>query len=186
MFGKVERKRLFIAIDISDEVRSAIDVYAKRLMEVRADGVRWEKSEKLHLTLKFLGDTAIEKIPEIGTALAEIAAEHNAFDLIIERTGLFPTPQKARVLWIGVRSNETLNALHTDIEDRLEPMGFPKEPRRFDPHLTIARIRDARKVKPAIHQHLSSEFTPIRFAVNEIVLYESKLLDGSIYSAVKE
>lgn len=183
----MERKRLFIAIDISDEMRAAIDVYVKQLKEVRADGVRWEKVEKIHLTLKFLGDTAIEKIPEIESALAELAAGHDGFDLTIERTGLFPTPQKARVLWIGVRSNEALNALHADIENRLSGLGLPKENRRFDPHLTIARIRDARQARPAIDQHLASDFKPIRSAVSEIVLYESKLLkSGSIYTAVNK
>lgn len=182
----IVRNRLFIAIDISDAVRSAMEVYVRALKEIRASAIRWERIEKLHLTLKFLGDTDAGKIPAIVSALARTAKAHEAFDLIIERTGVFPTPQKARVLWIGVRPNETLSKLHGDIETQLVPLKVAKETRRFDPHLTIARIRDSRQARPAIDMHASNEFGAMKCRVSDLKLYESKLLPGgSVYSVLK-
>ena len=185
MFGKVERTRLFIAIDISDQVRSALKVYVNGLKEVRAKGVRWEKVEKIHVTLKFLGDTLTTEIPAIQSVFESIAWESKKFELDLESTGVFPSPQKARVLWIGVQPNETLRLLNANFENRLEPLGFSKESRRFSPHLTIARVRDARKAKDVIDKHAALGFELIRMPVNELVLYESTLLNaGSVYSPV--
>jgi 2'-5' RNA ligase len=187
MFRKMERKRLFIAIDISEEVRAAIEGHVNALKGFQNKSVRWEKPEKIHLTLKFLGDTAVAKVPQIGALLSEAASNRHCFDLTAQGTGVFPSQDKARVLWIGLNRIEPLEQLHADIENRLESIDIPKEDRRFSPHLTIARIRDARQAKPVIEQHIALEFGPVRLSVNEITLYESKLLrSGSVYSAIEK
>lgn len=179
-------KRLFIAIDISDEVRTLIDEHIEGLKKLQNKSVRWERADKIHLTLKFLGDTAVLKVPQIEASLSEAASNHHCFDLTAQGTGVFPTQQKARVLWIGLNQSENLAQLHAGIENRLESIDIPKEDRRFSPHFTIARIRDARQAKPVTEHHLASGFGPIIFPVNEITLYESKLLpSGSTYSIVE-
>ena len=181
----MERKRLFVAIDLSDEVRSSISEYVNGLKNVRTEGIRWESIEKIHLTLTFLGDTEAAMIPDIESILFDAASRQEGFKIAFEGAGVFPNLRKARVLWIGLKRNQNLDGLHADIENRFESIGVPKEDRRFSPHLTIARIKDARQAKPIIEQHLASEFGPIVSPVNQITLYESKTLrSGSNYSVV--
>ncbi len=181
----MEHKRLFIAVDVSDAIRRAITEYVGTLMEVRESGVRWEKAEKIHLTLKFLGDTDTERLRDLDSALSAVASNHPSFELAVDGTGVFPNERKARVLWIGVRGNEPLQGLHRSIDAELNPIGFEKEPRTFSPHLTIGRIKDPRAAQETIRKHVGSAFGPIAFPVNEIVLYESKTLPtGSVYTVL--
>ena len=174
----MEQKRLFIATDISEEVRSAIKDHVGALKRMPAESVRWEKIEKIHLTLKFLGDTDTRKIPDIGSSLSKIASEYRRFDLILERTGVFPNPRNAKVLWIGIQKTDKLDRLYADIENALAERGFTKENRRFSPHITIGRIRDPRRAKPIIEQHIAADLGTIKSTVDELVLYESVLRPG--------
>lgn len=183
-------KRIFVAVDISEEVRNAAAAYIETLRAEFRDVVRvgWEKAEKLHLTLKFLGDCDDRRLKELEKIAAGIAAEIPKFTIQIADTGVFPNARNPRVLWIDVKdSSGILVRIHALLEAESEKIGFKRETRRFVPHLTIGRVKEPNKARDLAEKHLKNKFEPVESAVPEIVVYESKLLPaGSVYSVVSK
>ena len=177
-------KRLFVAVDISDAATQRVVEYTTELRRSFPNHrVRWERPEKLHLTLRFLGDTDESLVGPLSNALTDLAAKYRPFQMYLEETGVFPTKGDARILWIGIRSGEILSAIAHDIEEVCSSLGFKIERREFSPHLTIARLREPRSSIDVAAAHRSCHFSAIMFGVREIVLYESKLeASGSIYN----
>lgn len=182
-------KRIFVAIDISMEARSKVSAYIETLRNgfprVR---VSWEKAEKLHLTLKFLGETNENQLVELIKIVKEIAAKISNFRLQISDTGVFSNVRNPKTLWIDVRDKQgNLTKISQLLENECEKIGFPKERRKYIPHLTIGRVREPHKSKNLAIEHLQNKIEPIEFEVSEIVIYESKLLPtGSIYTFVSK
>jgi 2'-5' RNA ligase len=145
--------------------------------------VSWDKPEKLHLTLKFLGDSTDEQVEKLKSIIQNVSGEISNFELEIARTGVFPNPRNARVLWIDVVDEKgNLAKINRILENECEKIGFPKEKRAFKPHLTIARLREPEKSRELAQKHLQTIFEPVRFDVSDIVIYESKLRPaGSVY-----
>ena len=180
-------KRIFVAVDISDAARRKTAVYIESLRsEFRRVRVGWEKPEKLHLTLKFLGDTDEKQLAELGKIVREISTEMTNFKLQIAETGVFPNERNPRVLWIDVKDEaRNLSKINERLEAECERIGFARERRAFVPHLTIGRIREPIRARDLARRHLENGFEPVEFNVSEIVIYESKLLPtGSIYRKV--
>jgi 2'-5' RNA ligase len=179
------KKRLFIAVDISDEARKRVREYIEVLKaNARETRVSWTKPENLHLTLKFLGDVDQSRIVLLTTALEQIVKALSPIDLEISGTGVFPSTGKPKVLWIGVDdvSGDLAKAAQS-IEEACDKLGFAREDRKFSPHLTIGRVREPSHARELAEQHLENGFASIQFPVSEIVLYESKLSPaGSIYT----
>lgn len=177
--------RVFVAVDISDEARRLI---AKRIENFRPHfsdlRVGWEKPEKLHLTVKFLGDTPEAKLAEIIAAVENSVAEINPFSISIEGVGAFPPRGAARVLWLGVKDeNLALQKIQKRLESECEKIGFERENRIFNPHLTVARLKEPAKSRELTQLHLKTDFPPAKFDVPEIVIYKSDLQpNGSVYS----
>jgi 2'-5' RNA ligase len=130
--------RLFVAFDLPSAVRNALSTLIQRLKpECRA--ARWVRPESLHVTLKFLGETDPQKLPEIRAALAPIQfAQPVAMDFRV--LGFFPNEFRPRVLWCGVQAGANLAELAAAVEEALEPLGFTRETRTYSPHLTLARL----------------------------------------------
>lgn len=105
-----------------------------------ARGIRWVRTDALHLTLRFLGSTPRDRIPALERALAAIG-DRPAFAVELRGAGGFPSPHRPRVLWIGLtRGVEPLTALADDVGRVLEPLGWAeREGRPFRAHLTVAR-----------------------------------------------
>ena len=182
-------KRIFVAIDISEEARRKVSNYIETLRDEFSNvRVGWEKAEKLHLTLKFLGDINDKQLKILTEAIEKTARQIFIFKLQIKETGVFPSPRKARILWLGLKDEHgNLQNLNEILESECEKFGFEKEKRNFKAHLTIARLREPQKSKELAQKHLQNEFAPIEFDVSEIVIYESKLQpQGSIYSIVSK
>src|SRR5687767_3013606 len=98
------KKRIFIALDISDEARQKAAAVIKNLRERFPKArVGWDKSEKLHLTLKFLGEINDEQLENLQKAVASASRKISPINLRIAETGVFPSPKNARVLWLGVK-----------------------------------------------------------------------------------
>ncbi|HEX6126498.1 MAG TPA: RNA 2',3'-cyclic phosphodiesterase [Pyrinomonadaceae bacterium] len=182
-------KRVFIALDISSEARDVCSSHIATLRQGFRDvRVAWERPEKLHITLKFLGNTDPRTLGELGSSLRAIAGRHDAFRLRMSHSGAFPSKHRPRVLWIGVEDiSAATSALHGEIEDRCRQLGFEEEGRRFRPHVTIGRVRDAEKARELCEQHLRTRIEPVEFDVSEIVIYESRLQStGSVYSPISK
>ena len=105
--------------------------------------------ENFHITLKFLGATDDARVPSIVDALHAASAGHRAFTLEIRGLGAFPSPTRPRVLWAGVlRGGEALGVLAGAVDDALGALGFEREARAFTAHVTLARVREPRRVPP--------------------------------------
>jgi 2'-5' RNA ligase len=178
-------KRLFIAIDISETAR---DIAANHIASLRRAfpdlRVGWERPEKLHLTIKFLGRTDDEKTEGINKRLERIASRFQPFRLRMERKGVFPSPRNPRILWLGVADSEKkLTKLADTVIDEMAKLGFEPEKRGFRAHLTIARIKEPQSATQLAEMHLQMQYEPVEFEIGDIVLYESQLRPtGSIYS----
>ena len=181
------KKRLFIAVDISNEAREHAASYIAALRETAADArISWTKRENLHLTLKFLGDVDEAKIAGLVVALDKALTGMPTCDLEVVGTGVFPSARKPKVLWLGVNDiGGNLLRVAGAVDDGLSVVGFPIEEREFSPHLTIGRVRDPRNARDIARKHLQSKFDAVRFKVTEVVLYESTLSpSGSIYNPI--
>ena len=93
--------RLFIAIEIPAAIRSDIASAVRELKTANAD-IRWEQTEKIHITLKFLGDTKEELLPQIVLLLEGVTAAAACFTIEYSRFGCFPHKREPRIIWIGV------------------------------------------------------------------------------------
>jgi 2'-5' RNA ligase len=135
--------RTFIAIDLPDDVRVAIDDAQARLKRVHV-GVKisWTKVENLHLTLQFLGYIEEAVIERIKSALQSVAAQHPPFEVLVCGAGAFPDENRPRVLWVGCDDPEgRLKALAGAVQAAMRPLGFEPERRGFSAHLTLGRVR---------------------------------------------
>jgi len=182
-------KRIFVAVDISVQARSKAAAYIETLRnEFREVRVGWDKPEKLHLTLKFLGDAGENQLETLNKIVREIAGKISKFNVQIAETGVFPNARSARVLWIDVKDKaENLAKINNLLEAECAKIGFEREKRKFVPHLTIGRIREPNRAGELANKHLENKFEPVEFEVSEIVIYESKLLPtGSVYSVVSK
>jgi 2'-5' RNA ligase len=182
------KKRLFIAIDIPDNVRQLAVNHINRLRESFPEArLSWTRPGNLHLTLKFLGDVDDSSIDRLCHELKNLAAERATFYLAVRGTGTFPSVRRAKVLWLGINDIDgALVPLASAIEQRLSQMGFATDDRKFSPHLTIGRVRQRDDVASQLaEKHAGSVFASPRFTISEIALYSSTLSSGgSIYQSV--
>lgn len=174
------RWRVFCAIALPPEVRARAAEHIARLRDavpnVRAS---WDRAEKLHITLKFLGEIEQGRVEALVRAAARAAESAPGFDLKLEDAGAFPPRGSPRVLWLGVADlSGGLARLHARLEDECAREGFAREERRFHPHLTIARLRSpegARRLA-ALHQEMGLEAQ--YFSVTKLIVMRSELGPG--------
>jgi len=178
--------RAFIAVDIPEHVRAALDEAQARLKRAHVGvKVSWTKVENIHVTLQFLGYVEEEAVAKIGAALDRIAAEHPAFALDVRGAGAFPDDRRPRVLWVGCDDAEgRLKALAQAVQAAMQPLGFEPEHREFSAHLTLGRVKlprpDAALTK-ALDSIKNQAFGTMR--VDAVHLFQSQLHpEGSIYS----
>ncbi len=138
----METIRAFIAIPLPSALLTKLAALQQRLeRQIPPRSVRWVQAEGIHLTLKFLGDTPANKLPDIKQALAAVGRHAPACAFAAEGLGCFPNTQRPRVIWVGIREHTgRMVALQKAIEEVVTPLGFPPEGREFAPHLTLGRI----------------------------------------------
>ena len=181
-------KRIFIAIDISDEARPEAAGYIERLrLDFARIKVGWERPEKLHFTVRFLGDIDEKQIEKVCAVIETVANQFKPFAVRIVETGVFPHYKNPKVLWLGPKQgSEEMTRINADIDSGLERIGFEPERRKFHPHLTIARIKDLEKSRTLVRVHRQRQLEPITFTATGITIYESKLQKtGSEYFPVR-
>lgn len=172
--------RSFIAVEIPLEIQQAIARSTASLQKsLPKPLIRWVAPQNIHLTLQFLGDVSPANLERLADALKVEAAAHTAIEVLVVKTGAFPTPRRARVIWVGLEAPAALSALHRGVEAVTTRLGYPSEERRFSPHLTIGRVNqnaaaaDLQKIYAVLQQ------TDIgilgRFQVKAIHLFKSDL-----------
>lgn len=128
--------RIFIALDIPQEIRTRISEYMERARSYAPDA-RWARVEGLHVTLKFVGEASDVLVQQIKASLAIIKA--TPFEVRFEGVGFFPNPKAARVFWIGVNGGDALSQLAAAVDRSLETLGIAREEKAYHPHLTLTR-----------------------------------------------
>ena len=160
--------RLFVAIDPSAPVRDAL----ARLSH-GVPGAKWVAPEQFHLTLRFIGAVEGALLDEIAEALGDVEAP--AFRLALDGVGHFPPRGAPRVLWAGVNDGAALGRLHERIEARLRQLGVAPDRRRFAPHVTLARLKQAPLARVRDYLALNGAFATEDFPVTAFQLYSSHL-----------
>jgi 2'-5' RNA ligase len=146
--------RLFAAVPVSEPARSEITALLDGLR--KGDWpVRWVHQDGLHLTLKFFGEVAPERL--------EVIAE----------------PRRPRIVWVGVDAPPALELLQDRLERSTEAIGFPPEGVPFHPHLTLGRVREGHRLPAGAIERLASAYEPVGFLADQVVLYESVLGRGA-------
>lgn len=178
--------RTFVAIAISDDIRTRARAAMKQLASIAPD-VKWVEPQSLHWTLNFLGNVEQREIGEICMAVAEGALEHEPFELETRGAGAFPAADRPRTLWLGVgQGRDEMIALQASIEKALESLGFRGEARRYTPHLTFGRPgRGERPQALAAQLAAMADFNGGRMLVDEVTIYSSELTrEGPVYESL--
>ncbi len=151
--------------------------HSQRLMMLRGDIItaRWIAPENYHITLRFLGDVSSLQADEYSAQLDELMIE--PFDLTIKSVGHFGT-KRAHALWAGLEPCEALNHLHRAHEKCAINIGLEPEPRKFIPHITLARLTRTRLSTIAPFLADFSGFQPDPFRVTRAALYSAKPSTG--------
>lgn len=184
----MEQVRSFIAIELPDEVKKGLRELQAQLKAGGSAPVKWVDPANIHLTLKFLGNVAADRIDEISSAMTNAVQDTSPFKLEIKELGVFPNPRRVQIVWVGLGGEvDKLASLQQRIERGLEKLGFAPENRRFTPHLTLARIRD--RATPRERERLGQLIAETEFAtaqgfrVDSVKLMKSQLTpEGPIYS----
>lgn len=184
--------RVFAGIPLSAEGAERVAEICSRLSDnpVLA-AFRWVPPRNIHLTLRFFGDVAEDKVDAIADSLSRTCARAGAVEFSLNGLGVFPRPSNPSVLWAG--PDETpieISALHENLESALAAEGYPADERLFRPHLTIGRRRRRERVSNGLADALrEAEQTYLRpppvLLFSEAALFKSDLLPGgAVYTVL--
>jgi len=181
-----QRRRIFCAVELPENIRAHVAAHVVLLQEAAPPPLKisWERIEKLHLTLKFLGELNSAQVEALTRAAKRAAESVEQFELILQETGAFPSSGSPRVLWLGL-SDDThrLARLHGQLETEAEREGLPREARPFQPHITIARIRFPNAARAVANFHREMKFGAAPFTVSELTVMQSRPgAEGSRYT----
>ncbi|HTN77664.1 MAG TPA: RNA 2',3'-cyclic phosphodiesterase [Pirellulaceae bacterium] len=182
--------RTFIAFEVGNDVKSRAADLIKRLKKSEAD-VKWVAPQEMHITLKFLGDVPNVEVPDICRIAQQVAAEFEPFDIDFLGAGAFPEISRPKTIWLGIAPGEDfdrLQALNERLETRLhEDLGFARERRRFQPHLTLGRVNTTTGSTQALSEILATqtEFDGSLAEIDELLIFASfQEKQGPVYNVM--
>jgi len=186
----MEQVRSFIAIELPDELKLGLAQLEAQLKMSKPPWVKWVNPYSIHLTLKFLGSIAVDRISEITKAMEEAIQGIPPFRLEVKDLGVFPNLRRVQVVWVGISGEvDKLSQLQQHLESNLARLGFAPETRPFTPHLTLARLRN--QASSGERQSFGQLIAITRFEatytikVDAISLMRSQLTrEGAIYSRI--
>lgn len=177
-FAGIPGRRIFVAVPVSAEVRTAIGTIVGSVRAAADPGereVRWVRLDALHVTLRFIGPTLDHRIAEAVAAVVAAATSTAPFVAGLAGAGAFPDPYRPRALWLGIgRGAVELTELTAVLDRELANRGWPSDSRPFRPHLTLARS-DGVGTGPRTAARLVTEAAELdaRWTVDRIGLFES-------------
>jgi len=178
--------RAFLAVEIDFRLINKILKVQETLKTADAQ-VKFVEGENLHFTLKFFGDIKQEQVQQIGNLTENRLENQKSFQMYIKGTGVFPTMERPRVVWLGVEDPEEFSQLQQRLDEDWVRMGFRKE-RSYMPHLTIGRVKGPRNREALIRKIKELELVEIGpLSVDKLVLKKSELTPvGPIYTDIQE
>jgi len=179
-------RRLFVAVEIPDGIRALLARLGESLGRVLPE-MKWVDPANLHVTVKFLGNTPEEQVPQVKALIARAVAGVAPTTVEVAGLGAFPTLRKARVVWVGLHGDlGPLEELVARLDAGLAPLGFEPEKRRFAAHVTLGRSRRGRRPPDLERVCLPTADALGCCRVEEVVLVESELTrTGPIYTALE-
>ena len=176
--------RLFIAIKIPDEVKNKLLDVCYELSD-SSELFKWEKPEKIHLTLKFIGEVEEEFVSSIAKEIAFVE-NYNSFNFNVTNFGFFFRNSVPNILWAGLQTDESIHKLVEELNERLSIFSIPIERKLFKPHLTMLRIKK-NPGKKFILKFEEHSFDNWNFNSTEITLIKSELFpEGARYTDIKK
>lgn len=168
--------RLFVGLEIPKELRQRMAMLAAPI-----DGARWVAEENLHITVRFIGEVPEDVAEDVASALDGVKAP--AFPVSIAGAGHFESRRRVRTLWLDIERNDALQALHERIDSAIVRSGLEPEGRRYKPHVTLARLNEARPATVRDWLAANAMFRAVPFQVDRFILFSSHLgRNGAIYT----
>jgi 2'-5' RNA ligase len=178
----MEKIRTFLALPVPAEFRKVMADVQSELIQASAE-VKWESSDKFHITLKFLGDTNPSVISSLHESLVKSIGSFPSFDIIYAGLGSFPTIDRPRIVWIGTQPCEEVQRLYQCVEESSSSLGFAKDDRPFHAHVTLGRVKGNRGLDRLTAKLKSVTFQALTARCTEIHIMRSVLKPtGSVYT----
>ena len=170
--------RAFVALSLPEAFAARL-VALRRELEPLVPGLRFVRSEGVHLTLRFLGSATTEQLATLGPLLQRAAQSCPRGEARVAGLGLFPKGEAPRVLWLGLELPASFTTLQLHCEAAAVAVGFAPEERLFQPHLTLGRWKD-RARRPRLPE-ADLGLCPL----DELVLFRSEPeAGGSVYAGI--
>ena len=185
--------RLFLAIDIPPHARETVVSIQNRFKTLDLNA-SWVRPGNIHLTLKFLGNTPSERVADISKSVSEAVESFPVFKVALGEAGVFPNFKKPHVLWIDLKDPyNQLKILQGKVDAKMEQLGFTRKKKKFNPHLTLARIKPSKGKVRGVFEDLKQKVESIPsidaefFQVSSVRLIRSELTtEGSVYTILGE
>ncbi|EKF18682.1 RNA 2',3'-cyclic phosphodiesterase [Nitratireductor pacificus] len=162
--------RLFTALEIPRDAALSLS-----LLRGGLPGARWIDVENYHLTLRFFGDIEGHVADELANALDRV--RRSSFTIKLSGVGAFGQ-KKPHSIWAGVTASPDLHALQGEIESICRRLRLPPDPRKFTPHVTLARLKNANPLDVAAYLSARGNFASTPFTVGRFVLMSSRASVG--------
>ncbi|HHV47071.1 MAG TPA: RNA 2',3'-cyclic phosphodiesterase [Tissierellia bacterium] len=177
--------RAFIAFDFPEQLKNQL-YQIQNLLKNISYGGSWVSKDNFHITLKFLGEIEEGYVEGIGRVLKTISLSNVPINIKVNNIGYFNRKNNEYgIVWLGLEGDmDRLNAIYDFIEDNMNQMGFPKERRKFSPHITLVRRMrtnmDFNKVRNIIVPYLGNQYK-----LDNIALMKSEvIMNKRVYTPI--
>jgi len=175
--------RVFIAVELPERTKKEIARVQERIKNT-SNRIKWVDPSSIHITLKFLGELKEDLLSGVFKTTREVAEKFSPFTIKIRGTGAFPNPGNPRVIWMGIEEGSSqLARIAEELEKKLSHQGFPRERRKWVPHLTLGRVKELKDRENIKKLITKEEQTPGGVVeVERITVMQSRLTpQGAIY-----
>lgn len=175
--------RLFLSLEIPREICEAVLAEGKKVF-TEDDTNRWEDLNKIHLTLKFIGDVPKKMVNGINNSI-QFIENYASIKCSLTTFGFFPDQIEPRILWAGLKPDNSIFTLLNEINNELsKKFSIPVEWKKFKPHLTLLRIK-TKLDQRTIGKIIAKELPQLQFIANKVILFQSLLQpSGSVYKEI--
>ena len=177
--------RSFLALPIPEAVQGYLSALATPILDNR-DKINWVNPGNIHITLSFLGEADPACFEEQATQIAMLVARHSGFDLGTTGTGVFPHANDPHVLWVGAAPYDNrLLTFKADLDNLLKHYGYTIDYRKFQPHITLGRVKSISRKSSFIHDYLIRDVREMIFPIQEVKWLQSTLTpEGAEYEEI--
>lgn len=173
--------RLFIAIEVPEEVKGDI-IRIQEKVDLNIAKIKLVGKDQIHLTLKFLGEVADDKLGVIKGKLRQI--KFSPFKAKLTALGVFPNENYIKVIWVGFKDHEHINNLQKQIDSALSDL-FSID-KRFHPHLTLGRVRFVKEKEKLVENIKGINVEEKEFEIKSFKLIKSTLTkQGPVYETLE-